>query len=410
MKLLFSDLSRKLQYPPLLACMITPVSLLIFAVSAVDALSLAWLFPVLYLAGAWTALFIPGKRRLWAGLAGCALLLALGAAVAFFTGCYAVLAASVLYAAALLLGLPIAGWTWKEELPGVWLLIGVCVHVVAQILVNATRAHGSAVLEPVAPWILACFLGFVPLAMLCINRKNLIVATMRKQKAAANVWWKNTAIVLLFFVVVLLVSMLPVIADAIEAAWNWLITFLVSIKLPERNSSSITPANPTEDIGGDILTFPETEQSPFDKFLLAASRYIAIGMTAGLLVFLLVWLLKKLPVLLRWLSGSLNRFAHAAAEDYEDEITDTRDLRRQARRRSGRLQHLAVNERKLPPREQIRYRYRRLLKKHPEWSRSSTARSNLPEDMADCYERARYSDRALTEEEARQFTSGIQRL
>jgi hypothetical protein len=64
----------------------------------------------------------------------------------------------------------------------------------------------------------------------------------------------------------------------------------------------------------------------------------------------------------------------------------------------------------MEPGQRVRYRYRRLLKKHPEWTQDKTARENLPEDPAGIYERARYSRDTVTEEEAKQFASDIKKV
>ena len=92
-------------------------------------------------------------------------------------------------------------------------------------------------------------------------------------------------------------------------------------------------------------------------------------------------------------------------EDFQDEITDTRE--------DGESEHFRGKAKaakpilpmtgKMTPTEQIRYRYRRLAEKHPEWKHSHTARENLPKAAAQLYERARYSDHVITEQDAETF-------
>lgn len=418
MKQQFSDFVRKFQYPVLLASMLTPISLVILAIWAKGALAYAWTLPVAYVVCAWVCFIIPGKFRLWVGLFESALLLVLGRLIAVHTGSNLILVSASLYTVALLFGLPLAGWSWKQELSGFLLTVGVFVHIIAQILVFAFRHGHSTLLEPVATWLWVCFLVYAPLVMLCVNRKNLITATMGKQNASANVRYKNTAIVLVFFIVLVLIGTLPVVVDAIEIGWHWLMGFLASIKLPEYVSDGLTPPTSTEsETATETSPFvsPQNEPNPFIErlwnFLFAIAHYVVILVLIVLAIALSIWLYRKISALLRWLFRSLNRFANATAEDYEDEITDTRDdQEKQNLRRSNRLQQLLINERKLPPREQIRFRYRRLMKKHPEWGLSSTARRNLPEPLAECYEQARYSERELTEADARLFASETKRL
>ena len=43
------------------------------------------------------------------------------------------------------------------------------------------------------------------------------------------------------------------------------------------------------------------------------------------------------------------------------------------------------------------------MKKHPYWGDQSTARENLPKDAAQIYEKARYSEHTLSQQDAEQF-------
>jgi len=93
-----------------------------------------------------------------------------------------------------------------------------------------------------------------------------------------------------------------------------------------------------------------------------------------------------------------------ASQDYVDEITDTREDGGEV---SGsllaRIRRMAVSERGMSPAGRIRHRYRVLLRRHPDWHASRTARENLPEETAALYEAARYSGREVSEEEAERF-------
>ena len=51
--------------------------------------------------------------------------------------------------------------------------------------------------------------------------------------------------------------------------------------------------------------------------------------------------------------------------------------------------------------------YARLLRKKPQWTSSSTARENLPENAAALYERARYSEHPISSEDADSFVREI---
>ena len=105
----------------------------------------------------------------------------------------------------------------------------------------------------------------------------------------------------------------------------------------------------------------------------------------------------------RRLIDAVDAAVNAHTDDYEDEITDTRQDGQSETRKESKEKKPKVSESNMTPKERIRYRYRKLSQKHPEWQAHNTARENLPEDPASLYERARYSEHPITPEEAEQF-------
>ena len=118
-------------------------------------------------------------------------------------------------------------------------------------------------------------------------------------------------------------------------------------------------------------------------------------------------------MLIRYLAERLSLFAQTSSEDFEDEITDTREEGEQERISvldSLRRRLVRVDEKKLSPTQRVRYRYLRLMVKHPEWRASQTARESIPEDAAALYERARYSGDSVSPEEAERFAGRTRSL
>ena len=115
---------------------------------------------------------------------------------------------------------------------------------------------------------------------------------------------------------------------------------------------------------------------------------------------------------LRRLIASLSKYASNVSEDYIDEVTDTReDGTPEKLQKKPLAERIPFFEPKnLPPSERIRFRYRRLLRSHPEWAPGSTARENLPREMAALYERARYSTHSVSEGDASAFADGSKKL
>ena len=102
----------------------------------------------------------------------------------------------------------------------------------------------------------------------------------------------------------------------------------------------------------------------------------------------------------------LERYVAAVSEDYEDEIKDTR-MESEGERIIKKRRQSVWKKEQAPanPGENIRFRYRQLLRKHPQWTANTTARENMPEELAELYEQARYSSHPVTESQAVRFSA-----
>lgn len=428
MRQIKSDFWRKCQFPLMMLLGTIPVTL--YVIGAVDPrwLYYGWVIGIAYAVLALFTLLVPGKRRIVCGLLGCASLLVLGVWPMITASHWAMMVPSVFYCILLMWGLQMCGWNWDEELPSLWYWIGIVVHTAAQIAYSVSEINAeteklfvgmeaAATVQPLfiaaRPGTLAAFFGFMLLAMLSMNRDCMASASMGRQKVSASMRRKNVVFTLGFFVVAVVIALIPAVAEGVTAAWNWLSATILAILnaivqriVPtEAGGASVTDSNsPMEGLVG---------KGPSEFALVTQQIMIVVGcvLVAAALLALLYILGKKLMRLLLWLMKKANRFAAAASEDYEDEVTDTRDLDDQTRARRRRHRRTALaDDRSLAPGERIRRRYLRLLYKHPEWTAGRTARENLPAEAAPLYERARYSDHAVTEEEAERFAAGIKRL
>ena len=148
----------------------------------------------------------------------------------------------------------------------------------------------------------------------------------------------------------------------------------------------------------------ETKPSGLVELLELILLVLSVAAVAALLVLIMIRLFRRIKIWIGNVWEMLEKYADAVSEDYEDEITDTRGessgerigkKRRTVRRKK---EQIPAN-----PGENVRYRYRRLLRKHPEWTANTTARENLPRNLAEIYEQARYSGRTVTESDAELF-------
>lgn len=412
MKLNTNGFSVKCQHPMLLALAFFPLGWLLVR-GVPGALPYAYLFPAAYVLLAEICILLPGKCRLPAGFAGALLLVWLGAMafprgplMALFPLCYTVL---------LFLALPIGGWSHERELNLGWPVFGVLTHVLMQLLIDGSRRLGEDVYAEAATPVLVSFLLLGILAVLAFNRTSLKDASMSRRTVPLVMRRANKVLVLALLVLGVLIAAVPVIGGALSKVWGWIIqlllmfgTFLSSI-MPQNQSGG---GGGTAEDPGDVITTGVIKETSGWMLFLEKVMGIAAMAVAILLLAWFLWVMgKKLLRLARELWIRWNRFSAAAGEDYEDEITSTRD--EADVEREGLLSRLRrivpENEAGLNANERIRNRYKR-LKHRREWSGASTARETLPEQAATLYERVRYGGESLSDREAEAFREGTKKV
>lgn len=411
MRLNWADFRRKCQFPLLLATGTLPIPMLVCALAVPEGVRAALAMMALYVVLAWTCLLIRGKLRLAAGALGAAALIAVGAASLPIGEAHAALLIPVVYAVLLLSGLQFAGWARGRELNPVVCAILVLAHVIAQVLVNVA-AGGDSPYAAVDELLIAGFICFGALMLLYLNRISLNLAVNGKQAVPASMRRKNMLLTFALLGVTLLIAALPAVARAVGRVWQWFKMLLIAViqwlysLFPE---DSVTGTE-----SGGRGGFPAVEASePSILAVILEKIMVVVVMTAVavLAVFALRILWRKIRVLLRRLWAQLNAYLASSTEDYEDEIADTREdgaAERSARRSRRRMPRRRVNEGALKPAERIRYRYLMAWMRHPEWTPERTARENLSEGAAQLYERARYSDHEISQQEAEEFAKMMQ--
>ena len=411
MRLNWADFRRKCQFPLLLAAGTLPIPMLVCALAVPEGVRAALAMMALYVVLAWTCLLIRGKLRLAAGALGAAMLIAVGAASLPIGEAHAALLIPVVYAVLLLSGLQFAGWARGRELNPVVCAILVLAHVIAQVLVNVA-AGGDSPYAAVDELLIAGFICFGALMLLYLNRISLNLAVNGKQAVPASMRRKNMLLTFALLGVTLLIAALPAVARAVGRVWQWFKMLLIAViqwlygLFPE---DSVTGTE-----SGGSGGFPAVEASePSILAVILEKIMVVVVMTAVavLAVFALRILWRKIRVLLRRLWAQLNAYLASSTEDYEDEIADTREdgaAERSARRSRRRMPRRRVNEGALKPAERIRYRYLMAWMRHPEWTPERTARENLSEGAAQLYERARYSDHEISQQEAAEFAKMMQ--
>ena len=418
-----SDSLRKIQVPIMAAAMSMVPMLLVFGLLVPSRIGLVWLQPIAFMILALICLLLSGKNRLFWGCVGAVLLLGLGLLVGGMGGSLWFGLTGLLYALMLIACLPVAAWEWHEEPPtGIYILgLGsfLSFHILTAIF-HTDRNHIPFLPEGALRNFAAVtgnaaavsFLVFVRMVLLSLSRRTLNAAVSHRHRASVNVRNKNRTLVLIFFGVVTLLVASPAIMDALWSVVLWVIGVFRWLRELLRDDSAATiPSGtlPPPDIG----EMPPADQTPFGELLteifVVVSQvlfFVAMAVLFGLLVYRIMKLMRKR----KKLSEKAGRYLASAGEDYEEEITDIRDRDHVDGVRGVSDLFGVLREGKMPPNERVRYRYKRLLWKHSEWTEEKTARENLPEGPAGLYERARYSRQELTEEEAKAFIADSKRL
>ena len=410
MKLNTTDFRIKLQHPLVLALDFFPVVLFVLAKNAPDALQWMWVLPAAYVLLAWICILMPGKLRLLSGLMGMAAMAALAASV-YPLGISVILVG--IYWVAMLIALPMGRWERGRELGLEWPVIGVVSHVLIQLLINGAQKLGDTSFDTCEGWLVVSFLALAVLVVLSLNRQSLSVASQSRQSIPLLMRRQNLVLVLAVLVIGVLVALIPALGQALSFLWDKLMQLILLI------GTFLSAIMPQQKSGGGAAGGDDSEQlimgaASETSWLAIIMEKIMTVMTVIIMIvgaiFIMKMLWKRLKKLLRYLWEKLSMYSAAVSEDYEDEVTSTREDDAERESMLSRLRRFAPeDERGLDATQRVRSRYRG-LKRRKQWETSSTARETLPEEAASLYERARYSGETLSEEEAERFRNVTKKL
>ena len=414
MKLNTTDFLRKMQHPMLQALLGFPVTWLCLQATGAVVLPFVYLLPAAYEVLAWVCILIPGKRRVLAGFVGAALLAGLGVCAAKTAGPGVFLPAA-LYIGLLFAALPIGGWPRERELNLGWYVTAVLSHLLLQLLMDSSRRLGPDIYGAARTPLLVSFLLCALLVVLALNRASLESASMFRRTVPLIMKRQNIALTVGLLVLGVLVAAIPAIGAALGSVRDFIMhllsllgAFLAAIMV-QRQAGGGPAAPPAEQ--GSVSLGPANEPSALALVLEKVIGWAALIVLVIGLFFFLRMVGKKLIRLLKELWSRWSRYSAAASEDYEDEITSTRD--ESDVEREGLLTRLRrivpEDEKGGTPGERIRSRYKR-LKRRRDWNAASTARETLPEHAATLYERVRYGGESLTDQDAEAFREGTKRV
>ena len=413
MRLNTSDFLRKAQHPLLLGLGSLPLSMLLTLSFAPETFRFAWCFPAAYVLLSWACLVIPGRKRVVAGVVSAILLVALCILLLPMTKSFGLILMPLMYVVLMFLTLPIGGWPYNQELQMGWHVGGAVTHVLLQMLVNGSQLMQNGVYTPAETPVLCSFLAYAVLVLLALNRASLDSASQSRRKVPLLMKRQNILFTMVLLVIGVLLAAIPAIGAALDTVWDFilrgmaLVMEFLALFMPASSGGGGGAGGGMGDMGFGEAAPPSDLALLLEKILTVVTVLIVVIALALLLRVL--W--KKLKAGLKLLWARMMQYGSAASEDYEDEITSTRD--EEGTEREGllsRLRRMNVGDEKGgTPTERVRMRYKK-LKRRNEWSAASTAREKLSDEAAALYERARYGGETLTEEEAGRFREGTRRV
>ena len=364
-----------------------------------------WMLPCAYVLLCWLGLLLPGKGRVALGVIGTAVFFL---PAVFLRGEVIVplLIAGVLYGALLFYSLTFGGWDRTRELTGGW--IGFCL---ALLLAGCLLTGLDSRLEAIRLPIRVSFYSFMLLAMLSLNRSSRNLATFGKQGVSAAMGRKNLLLTLGMFAIALVPALIPALGELLQRLVDAVARLLEQLKnlFPEETEpleTTVETVAETVDAMGGLMDDLKKTQTP--TYVYTIIVVIALGAAVPAVIYAVRKFGSALRTFFRQLYGRLSGDLFAQQEDFEEEITDIRKEVRQTEADRGRTRRPVMSFGKLTPAEKIRYRYRKLAQKHPEWKAHNTARENLPETAAQLYEKARYSHHPVEEKEVALFKTETQ--
>lgn len=382
-----ADYFRKLRYVLMIALVAYCLNLCIATAALPVMVPWLWRFVGTYMLFAAFGVMFSGRLRILPGLLGIAALVA--PVVLYTSGQLQLFSAihSAGYIIVLLLTLGIGSWRYADEASDKVLVTGFVLLSFCCFL--------ATFYEPLMPLLReakACTLIYGFFAVMTMNRKGWLLATGSRPGYSRIMRWKNRILACLMFAVALIPAYFLTPMTLFRALWD-----VIGRKVRDlaEKWGGETPGMVEEVVTQNPLG-GATKGDPNVGIILFIIAMSLLGI--GFIAILLSSFIKTGRIRV----GKVNY-----DEDFSDEITRTRGKRlkksKEMSEPQGNKERLPMFPGRMTPVQKIRYRYRQLSRKHPEWTVQSTARENLQERAAGLYELARYSTHPVQEADAESF-------
>lgn len=291
---------------------------------------------------------------------------------------------------------------------------GVALWVMRNMQVEAVDSLNSV--------ILICMALYIVLSVYLLNENSMDSGfhANSRAKLPSRMTKANRLLVSLFVIAVLLVTFSSQIRAFFESLWGGvrgLIARLVAWLMSLFPAAEESPVTSVPESSGEMMLLPAGDTEPamvwvvLEKVFIVVAAIIAVAAVG----FLLFKLYKALRVLIRKIAAAIQKYSRAVGEDYVDEqetLFDWDDVRKEVgeslRARWKKWFEREKRYEQLDPRERVRYIARELYRRDGgnhatqtfrEAARSLDFRSANVEDACELYERTRYSDKPVKQEE-----------
>lgn len=378
---MISDFLLKLRYVWMVMLVACSTNLCISAYWMPAMVGHIWLFVGVCLLFAVILMLMPQKLQILPVVLGTVILVLLAVLYCPRTQLLFALLHSGLYSALLVIMLPIRNWHYTQEVPNGMLFCGLAVLVVCHIATYFYEQLSTLVILTRAFMFVFAFL-----MVASMNRRSWLVATGGRRNYSAVMRWKNRALSLFSCVVAMAAADVLASKTKLDALIEQIKN--IQIKIP---TDSATSMDTTIELGASADSVAPNKASlmPFVIALVVVAAVIGCILVVVVIV------------------SHLRHKEEKKTEDFLDEVSDTRQKneaweteKRDPAEKKIRKPRLFG---RMSPVQQIRYRYRQLSQKHPEWRAHNTARENLPDPAAVLYEEARYSAHPISAADAAEF-------
>jgi len=322
---------------------------------------------------------------------------------------------------------------WSSMFPGTYYLAGLILYGASSFVLAFMDSFREGM--PVLTWFGA---GALALTLLIVNQQLVLDETLPgndRPVLERRVLRYNRSFIVVLLLIIAAIAFLPQLRHWFEEMARGLTAWLSGLFSAGTETPPETPATPQPP---PELQLPDSEQKAPSRFMksletvLVYGVFIAIGI--GLLL-LFMRLGKQLPKLLgilsKWMNRMMSRQETQASLGYEDEVEDIEHERAGQRLRRAlanvRFSKKDRGEERHDPNRIIRQMYRRILlqsiREGYNWKAALTPRETendlkdwqehsqewMPETLVELYEKARYGNRSLTEEEVQRLQNSRKR-